>query len=95
MGHVLDGVVDSLPSFGSDEGTDSGSPLKPVVWAVGAKAGQEEGADGRYGEAVLTFPRTTHDKRWYFVKRDGRLDKRLAFALTVLRESETLGADRR
>ncbi|MGW7098835.1 hypothetical protein [Streptomyces sp. NPDC054838] len=95
VGHVLDGVVDSLLSFGSDEGTDSGSPLKPVVWAVGAEDGQEEGAVGQYGEAVLTFPRTTDDKRWYFVKRDGRLDKRLAFALAVVRESEAFGADRR
>ncbi|MEU6895414.1 hypothetical protein ABZ934_27275 [Streptomyces sp. NPDC046557] len=61
----------------------------------GREDGQEEGADGRYGEAVLTFPRTTDDKRWYFVKRDGRLDKRLAFALAVLRESEAFGADHR
>jgi hypothetical protein len=90
VGHVLDGVVDSLLSFGSDEATDSGADLKPVVWAVGA-----EGTDGEYGQAVLTFPRSTDGKRWYFVKRDGWLDKRLAFALAVLRESETLGADHR
>ncbi|WKX73686.1 hypothetical protein [Streptomyces sp. XD-27] len=95
VGHVLDGVVDSLLSFGSDEGTGSGASAKPVVWAVGAEDAEEEGADGEYGEAVLTFPRSTEGKRWYFVKRDGWLDKRLAFALAVLRESETFGADSR
>ncbi|WP_395297775.1 hypothetical protein ACF9IK_33230 [Kitasatospora hibisci] len=92
VGHVLDGVVDSLLSFGSDEASDSGANLKPVVWAVGAEA---EEADREYGEAVLTFPRSTDSRRWYFVERDGWLDKRLAFALAVLRESETFGADRR
>ena len=95
VGHVLDGVVDSLLSFGSDEVTDSGSNLKPVVWAVGAEAAEEEGADGAYGEPVLTCPRTTQSHSWYFVKREGWLDKRLAFALVVLRESEAFGADRR
>lgn len=89
-GQVLEGAVDSLLSFGADETTSSESSLKPVVWAV-----DSERANGEYGEAVLTFPRTTESKRWYFVKRDGWLDKRLAFALAVLRESETFGADRR
>ncbi|MEV7189385.1 hypothetical protein [Kitasatospora sp. NPDC093102] len=91
-GHVLDGIVDSLLSFGSDEATGSGGSLKPVVWATGVGAG--EGADGT-GEAVLTFPRRSDGTRWYFVKRDGWLDKRLAFALAVLRETDTIGADRR
>ncbi|QTD95826.1 hypothetical protein [Streptomyces cyanogenus] len=93
VGHVLDGIVDSLLCFGSDEATGSGG-LIPVVWAAVAEDA-EEGKDGEYGEAVLTFPRRTDGTRWYFVKRDGWLDKRLAFALAVLRESDTVGADRR
>ncbi|MFE1787852.1 hypothetical protein ACFW7J_05470 [Streptomyces sp. NPDC059525] len=92
VGHVLDGIVDSLLSFGSDEAGGSGG-LKPVVWAAVVEDAGEE-ADGEYGEAVLTFPRRTDGTRWYFVKRDGWLDKRLAFALAVLRESDTIGADR-
>ncbi|MEU3739918.1 hypothetical protein AB0E78_22925 [Streptomyces sp. NPDC032198] len=95
VGHVLDGVVESLLSFGSDEVADSASTSKPVVWVAGAEAAEGEGADGEYGEAVLTCPRTTQSYNWYFVKREGWLDKRLAFALVVLRESEAFGADRR
>ncbi|WP_330261061.1 hypothetical protein [Streptomyces sp. NBC_00539] len=94
VGRVLGGVVDSLLSFGSDE-AGSGADLKPVVWVAGAEGTEGEGAAGEYGQAVLTFPRSTEGKRWYFVERDGWLDKRLAFALAVLRESETLGADHR
>ncbi|MET8582248.1 hypothetical protein ABZX39_15370 [Streptomyces collinus] len=62
---------------------------------MNAEAAERGGADEEYGEAVLTCPRTTQSHNWYFVKRDGRLDKRLAFALVVLRESESFGADRR
>lgn len=95
VGHVLEGVVDSLMSFGSDEAADSGTSPRPVVWAAQAAAGEEGGSGGEFGEAVLTCPRTTRSHSWYFVQRDGWLDKRLAFALVVLRESETFGADRR
>ena len=88
VGHVVEGAVDSLLSFGADETSGSEKGLKPVVWA-------REEPDGQYGEAVLTFPRGAGSERWYFVKRDGWLDKRLAFALAVLRESETIGAGKR
>ncbi|MFE9408134.1 hypothetical protein ACFYN0_04965 [Streptomyces sp. NPDC006704] len=88
-GHVLGGVVDSLLSFGA-EGGDRATDFKPVVWAV-----ETDGPKGERGEAVLTVPRTTGSVTWYFVMREGWLDKRLAFALAVLRESETFGADRR
>ncbi|MFG2598679.1 hypothetical protein [Streptomyces sp. NPDC048462] len=43
---------------------------------------------------MLTFPRNGHGDRWYFIKHDG-LDKRLAFALAVVRESEIFRADQR
>ncbi|MFD7876055.1 hypothetical protein ACFV5G_18455 [Streptomyces sp. NPDC059766] len=95
VGHVLEGVVDSLLSFGSDEVGDSGSAPKPVVWTVGAEAADETGPDGGYREAVLTCRRANQSHAWYFVMREGWLDKRLAFALVVLRESEAFGADRR
>ncbi|MGW8328879.1 hypothetical protein ACWGLE_13365 [Streptomyces sp. NPDC055897] len=89
VGNVVGGVVDSLLSFGAD-GSDHATSFKPVVWAV-----ETDSADGEPGEAVLTVPRTTETAKWYFVMREGWLDKRLAFALAVLRESESFGADRR
>ncbi|MET9361805.1 hypothetical protein ABZX93_12900 [Streptomyces sp. NPDC006632] len=90
MGHVVEGVLDSLVSLGGDEGSDRATALKPVVWAVEA-----DGAEGERGEAVLTYARNTGSTNWYVVPREGPLDKRLAFALVVLRESEGFGADRR
>ncbi len=90
MGHAAERVLDSLVSFGDDGGSDRGATPKPVLWAV-----ETDGSEGELGEAVLTLPRPTQFPKWYFVVRDSRLDKRLAFALVVLRESETFGADRR
>ncbi|MFF4583435.1 hypothetical protein [Streptomyces sp. NPDC001389] len=43
---------------------------------------------------MLSF-RPSQGPRWYTVERDGRPDRRPAFALAVLRESEVWGADRR
>ncbi|MFJ4857360.1 hypothetical protein [Streptomyces sp. NPDC088730] len=88
MGHVVEGVVDSVLSFGSDETAGSEGGLTPLVWVLGA-------ADGEHGQEVLTFPRGTHGERWYFIKHGGPLDKRLAFALAVVRESEIFRADQR
>ncbi|MER5559056.1 hypothetical protein ABT071_10655 [Streptomyces sp. NPDC002506] len=90
VGHAAESLLDSLVSFGDDGGSDSGAAPKPAVWAV-----ETDGSEGQLGEAVLTLPRTGQFPRWYFVERDSRLDKRLAFALVVLRESEAFGADRR
>ncbi|WP_371633269.1 hypothetical protein OG693_22035 [Streptomyces sp. NBC_01259] len=91
VGHVVEGVVDSVLSFGSDETAGSeGGGLTPLVWVLGA-----DGADEAHGQEVLTFPRGTHGDRWYFIKHGGPLDKRLAFALAVVRESEIFRADQR
>lgn len=89
VGHVVEGVVDSVLSFGSDETAGSeGGGLRPLAWVLG-------GAEGEYGQEVLTFPRTAQSERWYFIKVGGPLDKRLAFALAVVRESEMFRADQR
>ncbi|MFF2191985.1 hypothetical protein [Streptomyces sp. NPDC058157] len=79
VGKVLGSVVDHVLSLGAED--TSRDPLKPVLWRAGE-------------ETVLSF-RPAQGPRWYEVGRDGWLDRRLAFALAVLRESEVWGADRR
>lgn len=79
VGKVLGSVVDDILSLGAED-TGAAEP-KPVLWRAGE-------------ETVLTF-RPSQGPRWYEVAPDGWLDKRLAFALAVLRESEVWGADRR
>lgn len=78
-GKLLGSVVDGLLSMGAD--SDSAASPKPVVWRSGDRS-------------VLTF-QPSQGPRWYTVDRDGALDRRLAFALAVLRESEVWGGDRR
>ncbi|MFF4370293.1 hypothetical protein [Streptomyces sp. NPDC001594] len=79
VGKVLGSVADSILSLGAEG--DGGGPPQPVLWRSGE-------------ETVLSF-QPSQGPRWYAVEREGWLDKRLAFALVVLRESEVWGADRR
>ncbi|MGN5633510.1 hypothetical protein [Streptomyces sp. AC154] len=90
-GHVAEHVVDGVLSavfLGANETSGSGGSLKPLVWVLGV-------TDEEYGQVVLTFPHSTQSERWYFINQDSPLDKRLAFALAVVRESEIFRADQR
>lgn len=79
VGKLLGSVVDNVLSLGAED--TGATPLPPVLWRAGE-------------ETVLSF-RPSQGPRWYTVERDGWLDRRLAFALAVLREGEVWGADRR
>lgn len=83
-GNVASGVVDSLMSFGA-EGGDTRTTPAPVMWGERLSG---EGPTARYTHPVLSQSATTDGHRWYQLPATTWLDKRLAFALTILRERE-------